>query len=121
MTFKTFSAAAIMAAGFAASAAPASAQYYPYPPPPGPPPGYYGPRDPYGPRPYPPPRPPRPWDDGRFEDDRYYRPRPQVYGNLCVTSRGNCRTQPLPNGAACSCFIPGFGPKRGNILARPGY
>lgn len=108
MDLKALAAAAVMAAGFAASAAPASAQYYPYPPPR----EYYGPRDYYEPR----RPPPRRWDDGG-----YYRPQPVIYGNLCVTSRGNCRTQPLPNNASCRCFIPGFGPKRGNILARPGW
>lgn len=105
---KALSAAAILTAGFAA--APASAQYYSYPPPQR---EYYGPQDRYEPR-----RPPRRW-----EEDGYSRPRPRPvpYGNLCVTSRGNCRSQPLPNQASCSCFIPGFGPKRGNILARSGY
>ena len=110
MKLKALGAVAIMAAGFAASAAPASAQYYPYPPPQR---EYYGPRDYYEPR----RPPPRRWDD----DGGYYRRQPVIYGNLCVTSRGNCRTQPLPNNASCSCFIPGFGPKRGNILARPGW
>lgn len=42
----------------------------------------------------------------------YYRPRS---GNLCVTSRGECPTPPLPYGAGCGCYIPGFGNKRGVV------
>jgi hypothetical protein len=95
----------LAAAAVMASVAPSLAQFYPYPPPQ--PRPYYGP-GPYGPGPYGPPG--------------YYRPyQPVIFGNLCVTSRGNCRTQPQPNGSGCRCFIPGFGPKRGNILARTGW
>jgi hypothetical protein len=32
---------------------------------------------------------------------------------VCVTSRGTCRTRPVPYGTPCSCNIPGFGLKRG--------
>jgi len=42
----------------------------------------------------------------------YYQPR---YGNICVTSRGDCPTPPLPYGSSCSCHIPGFGSKRGFV------
>jgi hypothetical protein len=109
MTLKLRAAAALAVIGWAAMASPAAAQYYPYPPQ----------RDYYGPRDYYEPRGPRRWDDG----GGYYRPRPRpvFYGNLCVTSRGNCRSQTLPAESPCSCFIPGFGPKRGAIVARPGY
>jgi hypothetical protein len=116
MRIKALAATAILAAGFLASAAPASAQYYPpvreyYGP------REYGPRDQYERRDY--GRPRRGWEDDRG----YYRPRPRpvAIGNLCVTSRGNCRTQPGPSQSPCQCFIPGFGPKRGAILARPVY
>ncbi len=117
-TVKSLAAAALATAGFLAAAAPAVAQYYPYPPQR----EYYGPRGYDGPREYGPRgydrRPQRGW-----EDDRYYRPRPRPVpiGNLCVTSRGNCRTAPGPHQSPCQCFIPGFGPKRGAILARPVY
>jgi hypothetical protein len=38
-------------------------------------------------------------------------------GNVCVTSRGSCEyPQYFPLNARCRCNIPGFGPKRGNIL-----
>ncbi|MGX5735639.1 hypothetical protein [Bosea thiooxidans] len=71
-------------------------------------------------------RPPPSYDDDE-EDDRpppryyrrdygyerpYYRPR---YGNMCITSRGECPTPPLPYGSSCGCNIPGFGPKRGIV------
>lgn len=74
-----------------------------------PPPPYYRPPPPYG-YGY---RPPR---------DPYYRPPgygyapPRHYSNVCITARGNCGTgRPLPGGAPCSCFIPGFGTKRGAV------
>ena len=62
----------------------------------------------------------RPEEDGRAVsythlgyERRYYRqPR---YGNICVTSRGDCPTPPLPYGSGCGCNIPGFGPKRGIV------
>jgi hypothetical protein len=89
------------------AAAPAAAQYYPYPPPPGygPPGGYYRP---------PPPPPyyrPDPYGGG------YGYQRPVQFGNLCVTSRGNCGTRPRPVQSSCSCFIEGFGPKRGAVIS----
>ncbi|MCG7392171.1 hypothetical protein MHY87_04550 [Microvirga sp. ACRRW] len=58
-----------------------------------------------------------------WREDRYYaQPRRDRYrqaerfGSLCVTSRGSCGyPQSLRSGARCSCDIPGFGLKRGNI------
>ena len=64
-------------------------------------------------------RPPPPRYDRRDYERRdygyerpYYR---QRYGNLCVTSRGDCSTPPLPRGSGCGCYIPGFGNKRGIV------
>jgi hypothetical protein len=96
--------AIVAAAALIATALPAAAQFYPGPP--GPPPGYY--------RPGPPPGyyQPDPWGGGG-----YYRPRPVVIGNVCYTSRGSCPTRPRPVESPCSCFIPGFGPKRGGVVA----
>jgi hypothetical protein len=71
------------------SIAPAGAQYY----------------DPYG-------RPPPRWERPYYGGGGYYRP---PMGRVCETSRGSCRTRPAPIGAGCGCYIPGFGPKRGNI------
>jgi hypothetical protein len=91
-----------------AAITPAAAQYYPYPPPPG-----YGGGGYY--RPLPPPAP------GFYRPDYGYgygyQPRPVQFGNLCVTSRGNCGTRPRPVQSSCSCFIEGFGPKRGAVIA----
>ncbi|MGO4405765.1 hypothetical protein AB4Z10_16060 [Bosea sp. RAF48] len=79
------------------SAIPAGAQYYdPYRPPP-PPYGYDRP-------------PPPPYGYG-YDRPRYR----QRYNNICVTSRGDCPTPPLPSGTGCSCYIPGFGNKRGAV------
>jgi hypothetical protein len=86
-----------------AASAPATAQYYPYPPQ-----GGYYQADPWG---RPPPRPG--WGGG----GGYYNERPVSFGNVCVTSRGNCRSRPRPEQSPCSCFIEGFGPKRGAIIA----
>jgi hypothetical protein len=99
-------------AALAAASAPALAQYYPVPG--GPAPGYYIERDYYRPVPRPRPqyRPPyQEWGGGG-----YYQ-RPVAFGNVCVTSRGNCRTRPRPEQTPCSCNIPGFGLKRGAIYA----
>jgi hypothetical protein len=107
-------------AALAAGSFPAFAQYYPAYPPPGST-GYITPRPYYGERPYyaPPPvyrpRPRRQWDDGAYGG--YYAPPRVAYGNVCITSRGNCRTPPLPDQSPCRCNIPGFGLKRGNVLA----
>ena len=46
---------------------------------------------------------------------RYGYGRPQRFGRVCVTSRGNCITRPSPISSPCGCMIPGFGPKRGAI------
>jgi hypothetical protein len=55
-------------------------------------------------------------------DDEYpeYRPRRPSrrarLGGVCVTSRGSCDAGGgLPVNTPCSCFIPGFGAKRGAI------
>jgi hypothetical protein len=90
--------------------APAAAQFYPYPPPqreyyqPAPQP-YYSPRQGYG---------------YGYGGGGYYQ-RPVVIGDICQTSRGDCRTRPAQEGANCRCNIPGFGPKRGNIIAGRGW
>jgi hypothetical protein len=87
------------------AASPAIAQYYyPYAPPP--PPRYYQP-NPYA--------QPNPWGGG------YYYQRPVPLGNVCVTSRGSCRTRMQPANTPCGCNIPGFGPKRGAIIAQGGW
>jgi hypothetical protein len=71
----------------------------------GPPPGYYG-----GP-------PPGYYGGGRpgYGGGGYGYGRPQQYSNICITARGNCGTRRLPYGTPCSCFIPGFGQKRGAV------
>jgi hypothetical protein len=95
-----------------ALAAPASAQYYGSPYErwqPGP--RYYEYERPgYGYRPY--------YERRvyRYERPRYETRRVVRYGNVCVTSRGSCEyPQSYQIGTRCSCDIPGFGPKRGNI------
>ncbi|MCC0805565.1 hypothetical protein FPV16_04900 [Methylobacterium sp. W2] len=57
----------------------------------------------------------RPYEDGerRPLPPRYGR---QRMGSVCVTSRGNCPAYPSPIQSPCRCDIPGFGPKRGNVL-----
>ena len=86
----------------------AQAQYYGggyYPPPPPPPPGYYRPRPDYGP-------PPGYYGGGGYGGG-YGRVR---FGTICVTSRGQCSVgRPLPLQTGCSCYIPGFGQKRGAV------
>jgi hypothetical protein len=83
-------------ASVAAFTTPAAAQPWGYFPPPPPPPGwghYHG-----GPWYYPP-----------------YRPR-VTFSDVCITSRGTCDLgRPLRSGTPCRCFIPGFGPKRGQV------
>jgi hypothetical protein len=109
----------LAAAGLCAMAETASAQYYQgqqggyyippqggYRPPP-PPPGYYRP-DPY--------RQPNPYG-GYGGYGGGYQPRPVIFGNICYTSRGSCQTRPRPAETPCSCIIPGFGPKRGAVVA----
>jgi hypothetical protein len=55
-------------------------------------------------------------EDYRYAQPRGERQRRAQGGSLCVTSRGSCQyPQNLQSGAKCSCDIPGFGPKRGNI------
>jgi hypothetical protein len=90
---------------------PAIAQYYyPYAPPP--PPRYYQPNPYVQPNPY---SQRGPWGGG------YYYQRPVPLGNVCVTSRGSCRTRTQPANSPCGCNIPGFGPKRGAIIAQGGW
>jgi hypothetical protein len=96
------------AAALAATVLPAAAQYYPVPPQG----GYYPPQGGYY-RPRPPP--------GYYRPDPYggygYRQRPVIMGNICYTSRGSCPTRPRPAESPCTCMIPGFGPKRGGVVA----
>ncbi|MGL4242701.1 MAG: hypothetical protein ACRCTI_16435 [Beijerinckiaceae bacterium] len=94
--------------GLAAASAPALAQYYPYPPQGG---GYYR-QDPYG-------RWSNPGYGGGYGGGwggGYYQ-RPVRFGNVCLTSRGSCPARPRPEQSPCTCIIPGFGPKRGGIIA----
>jgi hypothetical protein len=96
---KSITIALLAAVTVFADSRPSEAQYYPYPPPPRP---YYQ---------------PNPYDDGGY----YRRQRPVVIGDICITSRGSCRTRPRPENSSCGCDIPGFGPKRGAVVARPGW
>jgi hypothetical protein len=101
----------IVAALATLAAAPASAQYYgPY--------GGYGDEE----EAYPPPRryrevPTPPYETYRpygYGERRYGQQTPLGY--VCVTSRGDCDASgALPLGTPCSCFIPGFGRKRGAV------
>jgi hypothetical protein len=111
--------------------APAVAQYYgnPYSQPyeeewveREPPPRYYERRPDYGYRPE--QRPRYGYEPRREyrEEYRYSQPRGgdrqrrAQGGSICVTSRGSCQyPQTMSNGASCTCDIPGFGVKRGNI------
>lgn len=97
LAFATLAGAALL------SAASASAQYYDRDP-------YYRPAPPYG---YDRPPPPYGYDRPRRYDDRPYRGR--RFGDMCVTSRGDCQTRPVPVGSGCRCYIEGFGEKRGII------
>ena len=112
--FKALTTTTLAALALGASLATATAQYFPPPPFEG---GQYG--RPYSERPR--------YDDRRRYDDEEdaYRPRRRFdegrprgaqngYGQICVTSRGNCSAYG-PIGLGCSCDIPGFGPKRGGI------
>lgn len=60
-------------------------------------------------------RPPPPYygyDRPRYGYERPYR---QRFGDVCVTSRGSCEARPAPANSSCSCYIEGFGMKRGAI------
>lgn len=59
-------------------------------------------------------RPRRRYDRRDYGYERPYYRQPR-YGNMCVTSRGDCPTPPLPYGSGCGCNVPGFGPKRGIV------
>jgi hypothetical protein len=92
------------------AAEPATAQFYGSPYQGGP--GYYDDDDfDYGP----------PRRSYRRDYDDYGPPRARPYrraqlGSVCVTARGNCDAgRVAPRNTPCSCFIPGFGPKRGAI------
>jgi hypothetical protein len=86
--------------------------------PPPPPPYYRPPRPGYPPPPqygYRPPPPPPYYGRPGYG---YGYAAPRNYSNICITGRGNCSSgRPLPAGAPCSCFIPGFGTKRGAIAS----
>lgn len=82
------------------SATGASAQYYD---------PYYRPAPRYD---YDRPPPPYGYDRPRYGYDRPYRRR---FGDVCLTSRGSCAAEPAPRNSPCSCYIEGFGMKRGAI------
>ena len=95
---------AVAAAAAVLPAFSAGAQYYdPYRAPP--PYGYDRPR--YDERPR------YDYDRPRYDNDRPYRAR--RFGDMCVTSRGECSTRPSPINAPCRCYIDGFGEKRGAV------
>lgn len=104
------------------AAAPAFAQFFPDQPYPQPQP-YYQQQRPY----YPPEEPEyqQPQRPYYQQQQPYYQPdygyrrrRPQV-SNICGTSRGICYINVLaPLNAPCRCEVPGFGLKRGNVVAR---
>ena len=107
------------------AAAPAFAQFFPGQPYPQPQ-SYYQQQRPYYPPPEPeyqqPQQPYYPQQQPYYQQrpDYGYRPRrpPQV-SNLCGTSRGVCYINVLaPVSAPCRCEVPGFGLKRGNVIAR---
>jgi hypothetical protein len=112
--------AALAAVGLASGVVGAFAQDYYYPPRGGyvQPPRYYQP-SPYG---YQQPQVPAyggPGYRGGYGGGYgggYYQ-RPVILGNVCLTSRGSCGTRPRPAETPCSCMIPGFGPKRGAVVA----
>jgi hypothetical protein len=59
-------------------------------------------------------RPPPPYSYRERYD--YPRSRRARLGSVCITSRGNCDVGgAVPLNAPCRCYIPGFGPKRGNV------
>jgi hypothetical protein len=90
------------------SATGANAQYYD---------PYYRPAPRYD---YDRPPPPRyDYDRPRYRDDGprygYDRPYRRRFGEVCLTSRGSCAAEPAPRNSSCSCYIEGFGMKRGAI------
>jgi hypothetical protein len=95
---------AVVAAAAVLPAFSAGAQYYdPYR---GPPPYGYD-------RPGYDDRPRYDYDRPRYDYDRPYRAR--RFGDMCVTSRGDCPTRPSPIASPCRCYIDGFGEKRGAV------
>jgi hypothetical protein len=98
---RTLALAALVGAAIS-SATSANAQYYD---------PYYRP----APRYYDYDRSPVPYygyDRPRYGYERPYR---QRFGDVCVTSRGSCEARPAPANSSCSCYIEGFGMKRGAI------
>lgn len=96
---------AIVATAAVLPAFSAGAQYYdPYRRPPPPPYGYDRP-----------PPPPYGYDRPRYGYEGQPAYRARRFGDMCVTSRGECPTQPSPINAPCRCYIDGFGEKRGAV------
>lgn len=99
MTFRTLAIAALLGAATLSTTG-ANAQYYD---------PYYRPAPRYD---YDRPPPPYGYDRPRYGYDRPYRRR---FGDVCLTSRGSCAAEPAPRNSSCSCYIEGFGMKRGAI------
>ncbi|MBR3191638.1 MAG: hypothetical protein IKF62_12720 [Bosea sp.] len=98
--FRTLAIAALIGAAIS-SATSANAQYYD---------PYYRPAPRYD---YDRPPPPYGYDRPRYGYERPYR---QRFSDVCVTSRGSCEaSRPAPANTPCSCYIEGFGMKRGAI------
>lgn len=69
---------------------------------------------------YDPYRPPPPPYGGGYRPGPYYGQSPYYrsgyYGRMCITSRGSCAmSRARPVGSSCTCYIPGFGKKRGGV------
>lgn len=100
MMFRTLAIAALVGSAIS-SATSANAQYYD---------PYYRPAPRYD---YDRPPPPYGYDRPRYGYERPYR---QRFSDVCVTSRGSCEaSRPAPANTPCSCYIEGFGMKRGAI------
>ena len=100
MMFRTLAIAALIGSAIS-SATSANAQYYD---------PYYRPAPRYD---YDRPPPPYGYDRPRYGYERPYR---QRFSDVCVTSRGSCEaSRPAPANTPCSCYIEGFGMKRGAI------
>jgi hypothetical protein len=99
MMLKTLAIAAVVGAAIS-SATSADAQYYD---------PYYRPAPHYD---YDRPPPPYGYDRPHYGYERPYRRR---INDVCVTSRGSCEARPAPANTPCSCYIEGFGMKRGAI------
>jgi hypothetical protein len=103
---RTLAIAALIGAAIS-SVSSAHAQYYD---------PYYRPAPRYD---YDRPPPPYDYDRPRYRDDGprygYDRPYRRRFGDVCLTSRGSCAAEPAPRNSSCSCYIEGFGMKRGAI------